>query len=268
MQNLYRTRNRHFIAVATALLVLTSCQKEDLASVPEKPAQSAHISDLQNFLANSTGYPKEKIVFSAEKNEFVLDGDGIISLQEAEEHQKRESEGVEFLTKVESASEASQRRYTYVVAPAKTYVKIYVDVAVPASWSAQLDKAIINWNSVNSKLVLERTSVATSAHVLVKAYYSASSTIATGQYPSALGSPGRYVNINTYHNGLSDSKKLFTLTHELGHVFGFTHTDGTYGTLVSGTTDNDPSSIMRSSVLDWNGFTANDQLAIHAVYPK
>jgi hypothetical protein len=266
MQNLFRTR--HFIAAATTLLVFSSCQKEDLASVPEKPAQTAHIADLQNFLVNSTGYSKEQINYSSEKKEFVLDGDGIISLQEAEEHLKRESEGVEFLTKVESVTDAAQRKYTYVVAPTKTYVNIYVDASVPSNWSTQLNNAILNWNSVNSKLVLVRTSVATSAQVIVKTYYSTSSTIATGQYPSAYGSPGRYVNINTYHNGLSDSKKLFTLTHELGHVFGFTHTNGTFGTLIAGTNDSDPSSIMNSFVLDWKGFTANDQLAIRAVYPK
>lgn len=266
MQNPFRTR--HFIAAATALFVFSSCQKEDLASVPENTAQTAHITDLQNFLTNSTGYSKEQITYSAEKKEFVLDGDGIITVGEAEDHLKRESEGVEFLSKVESVSDASQRKYTYVVAPSKTYVSIYVDPAVPSTWSTQLDNAITNWNSVNSKLVLVRTSLATSAQVLVKTYYSVSSTIATGQYPSAYGSPGRYVNINTYHNGLSDSKKLFTLTHEMGHVFGFSHTNSTTGTLIPGTTDSDPSSVMNSFVLDWQGFTANDQLAIRTVYPK
>lgn len=105
--------------------------------------------------------------------------------------------------------------------------------------------------------------------VLVTTMYdNATSTVAQAYLPDYYGNVGKEVTINTSYNYLSAAYKIFTVTHELGHAIGFTHTDGTYGNLVAGTPETDPNSVMNSFILPWNGFTGYDVLAVTTVYPK
>ena len=106
------------------------------------------------------------------------------------------------------------------------------------------------------------------ANVIVNTTNNTGSTIATGYYPNSAGDPGKYVTINTYYNAMSHDYKVFALTHELGHVCGFTHTDGTYGSIIPGTPELDPNSVMNSFVLPWSGFTNFDLSAIRTIYPR
>jgi predicted Zn-dependent protease len=144
-----------------------------------------------------------------------------------------------------------------------------VDPAVPASWAAAVDQAIANWNNIGCGITMTRTSSTTDATTFVTMYTNTSTTtIATSNYPDMYGGAGRRININSFYNTLADAQKVFTATHELGHTIGFTHSNGTYGTLISGTTDADGSSIMNSSALNWVSFTSYDVTAAKATYPK
>ncbi|MER3499576.1 MAG: hypothetical protein C4308_13580, partial [Chitinophagaceae bacterium] len=112
------------------------------------------------------------------------------------------------------------------------------------------------------------TTTTISADVVANSFNdNTTSTIAQAYYPLSTGAPGNQININLHYTYLSSSYRVFALTHELGHIVGFTHTDQTYGNLIAGTPDVDPSSVMNSVCLSWVGFTNYDLTAFRTVYP-
>jgi predicted Zn-dependent protease len=190
-----------------------------------------------------------------------------------------------------SANGTQQRVYTYTVSRTNaSNITFYVDGTVPADWITALDQAIANWNNTNSLIHMSRVTGTTtttsgtgkgkknttttttstpSYNVLVTTMYDANTTtIAQAYYPQYTGTAGKQVTVNTYYNYLSASYKVFAMTHELGHTIGLTHTDQTYGSLIPGTPETDPNSVMNSFVLPWNGFTPYDITAVTTVYPK
>jgi hypothetical protein len=113
------------------------------------------------------------------------------------------------------------------------------------------------------------TSTVPTYNILVNAYLdNSTSTVAFAYMPDWSGNAGFSMSINTAYNYLSASQKIFAMVHELGHNIGFTHTDASFGTLVSGTPVSDAQSVMNSMVGNWFGFSANDQIATHTVYPR
>lgn len=184
---------------------------------------------------------------------------------EATEHYNFEASGTELPT---GNAASTQRKSFYSIARSKaSTITLYVDATVPAVWVTALDKAIVNWNNSNSLLKISRTT-STSARIKVSTKYEASGVVATAAYPDYNGNPGKSIVINTYHNGMDASQKLFAITHELGHNFGFTHTDGTYGNIIGGTPTSDPNSVMNSRVLSWTSFTSYDLKAVQTIYPR
>lgn len=129
-------------------------------------------------------------------------------------------------------------------------------------------KTTVTTYTTNTTTSYTTTTSTVPVDVLVTAYYDGgTSTVAYAYMPDYYGNPGQSVNINTYYDILSSAQKIFALTHELGHTIGFNHTDGTYGTIVPGTPEVDPNSVMNSFVLPWAGFTYYDQVAVKTVYP-
>jgi hypothetical protein len=106
-------------------------------------------------------------------------------------------------------------------------------------------------------------------NILINAYYdNTTSTVAYAYMPDWSGGAGFSMSINTAFNYLNSAQKIFAMVHELGHNIGFTHTDGSYGTLVPGTPSTDAQSVMNSFVGNWVGFSNYDQVATHNVYPR
>lgn len=279
-------RPTYVLAILTMAIMSQSCQKETLEE------DLTDVQPLREFLANSTAQSLEKITWYAAKKEFRIDGDGVISLAQAREHYQKYQQGGD----VPSGTSRSQQRINYyTVSPSKaSNIRVYVDGTVPSVWENAINGAISNWNSTGSNIYMSRvystttttttsggkgwwkkkngsnsTSTSTPAYdILVTTNNEASNTIAMAYYPNSYGDPGKSITINTYHNGLADSYKLFAITHELGHNIGFTHTDGTYGSLVPGTPELDPNSVMNSVCLSWSSFTNYDVTAVRTVYPR
>lgn len=240
-----------------------SCKKDLVHEVPASPGIAVPKA-LTAFVAQSTGVSVDKVSFSSKDSTFIVDGDGLIDYSDALTRYN------DHLSLGENDSQASeeQRKHSYSVSRAlASSITIYVDPSVPALWHPILDKSIQNWNNAGSLIRLTRISTNT-AHIKVTANYSVSSMIASANYPSSNGYPGRGITINTYKNSLEEAKKIFAITHEIGHTLGFTHTDGTYGNLINGTPLKDPNSIMNSICLYWNAFTGYDLLAFKTVYPR
>lgn len=250
-----------------AALGTVSCSKSEVAELeaPEQASTSANITELKQFISRTTGTSLDKIVFSAADHSFVVDGDVTMTVDEAREHFNHEASNTDLPT---GSSASTHRKSFYAISRSKaTSITLYADATVPAVWLPVIDQAIANWNSTNSLLQISRTTSST-AKIKVSGAYTVSGTIASAVYPDYQGNPGKTIKINTYHNGLDASKKLFAITHELGHNFGFTHTDGTYGNIINGTPTSDPSSVMNSVCLPWAAFTSYDLKAVLTVYPR
>lgn len=249
------------ICAASGLLFLTSCQK----SVDFQGPDEAEINELKTFLAASSGYSTDRVSYSRSSNVFVIDKDVEMNFEEARAHYEASKH-----LPTSPNGRGTQMVYTYTVSKKKaSQVKIYIEPSVPASWVTALEASVSNWNAAGSQLNLQLVNQSKRANISVGTIYMAnSSTVANANYPDAGGNPGKKIIINTFHNGLAEEMKIFAITHELGHTFGFTHTDGFYGTLINGTPVSDPASIMNSYVQSWISFSNYDLLAIQTVYPQ
>ncbi|MEI6947233.1 M57 family metalloprotease [Paraflavisolibacter sp. H34] len=252
------------LAVAI-LLILQSCSKssfqEEVSAPAENAAASTNIATLKQSVAESLGVTAESVVYNEAEKQFVVEEDAYVSLEDAQ---------VRFGDKgANPPSATTQRSHFYLITPTKVNtIKIYADATVPAAWLTALDKAIANWNATGSRVYMTRINTTTGATTKVTTTYSVSSTVATGGYPDYYGNPGNRMVINTYKNSLADAMKVFAITHELGHIIGFSHTNSATGEWIEGTPDTDSKSVMNAVCLSWTGFTTYDLKAVKTVYPK
>ncbi|MER3472094.1 MAG: hypothetical protein C4330_12445 [Chitinophagaceae bacterium] len=273
---------------ALALAVLTqSCQKSADLQATETPITEAHLAELKASIASTTGAPVSQIDYSAATKTFTVSKDAKLSLADAENYFK-----VQPIQGAPSTERTSQRVNMYTVNSTKVRnITLYCDASVPSDWISIMDQAIANWNATGSAVHFTRvtsqstttttsggggrkkngsttTTTTISADVVANSFNdNTTSTIAQAYYPLSTGAPGNQININLHYTYLSSSYRVFALTHELGHIVGFTHTDQTYGNLIAGTPDVDPSSVMNSVCLSWVGFTNYDLTAFRTVYP-
>ena len=272
------------LAILLFIALTQSCKKTD--SQQETSVSPERIEQLRTSVATSTGAPLSAVQYNALTKTFTVSNDALISLKDA---QARFPENA---INPSGANGIEQRVYTYTVSRTNaSNIVFYADITVPVEWLTALDQAITNWNSTNSLVVMKRVVATTTTttsprkgkkpgtptttttippyNVLVTTLYNAStSMVAQAYYPLYTGSAGNEVDINTYYNYLNSSYKTFAMAHELGHIIGFTHTDQTFGNLISGTPETDPNSVMNSVILPWAGFTNYDVLAVNTIYPK
>lgn len=266
----------------TLTILTQSCKKSDLKQ--EETISQEELQQLKSFVATTTGFPLASVEYHPVKRYFIAGKDILIKLSDARTRLKN----TEISTP--SANGSNQRVYFYTATQNNVAnIAIYADNTVSSDWVTALDQAIANWNSTNSHVVMKRVTATTkttttgkgkkktttttivlpSYNILVNTLYNSStSMVAEAFLPYSNGTVGNEVHINTYYSYLNSSYKTFTLTHELGHSIGFTHTDGTYGNLVPNTPETDPNSVMNSFVLPWNGFTPYDISAVNTIYPR
>lgn len=251
-----------FAIVFIFLFSNQSCKKQNLQDSTQAPSDK--IAMLHQAVSNSFDIDPARVFYSAGSKEFIVDGDGIISLEDA---MMRFSGGPGTASEV---NETNQRKYSYLVSSSKVnFIKIYADATVPQSWIAALDLAIINWNSAGSKVFMVRVLTSLGASSIITTYNNkTTSTVAIASFPNYFGAPGRSVSINTYYNGLTTGKKIYAMTHELGHIIGLCHTDEAAGSLITGTPKSDNASVMNVFCNSWAGFSSYDLMAVRKLYPK
>jgi hypothetical protein len=241
------------MAVAVAM---SSCQPdEEVAPAPEVSPTEKQIE----FLVNS-GFEKDEIVL--ENGTFIIDNDILITQDEVNAYLALEP------TNPQGRNQHYRGPYlvsdTYV-----TNIKFYISSSVPSSWATAVRGAISQWNAVNgTKLFMSEVSSSSSANTVINTGYSTQNWVARAYLPSSTRRPGHTMTINTRYNNLNSGYKLFTIVHEMGHIFGLYHTDQTQGTFIQGTPTTDPNSVMNSYILPWNGFTSGDVSAVQILYPQ
>jgi hypothetical protein len=253
-------------AAAFVSFATTSCKKSDVVA-PADETSAAQIEELRQFIITTTG--EDNVTYSSSAKDFVIANDATMSIADAQAYLTASKNGT-IETGNTSTENVQHRKSYYSVAAAKaSSIKIYANSTVPAVWMSALDKAIANWNASGSKLFITRVSAPGTGIMNVTGINNGGTgVIATTYYPDANSNVGKSCTVNTYYNYLSAGQQIFAMTHELGHAFGFGHTNSTYGTLVPNSPNADASSIMNSVCLNWSAFTAYDLAAIRTVYPK
>ena len=249
---------------AFVMFAATSCKKTDMAA----PAvQEENTDELVTFIKKTTG--ESNVSYNASTKNFIIDNDAMMSLQDAKNHLKQFQENGEQMGAASTES-IQHRKSFYSVAPTKaSVITIYADASVPAVWKTALDASIANWNASGSLIKITRVTTRLATSMLVTAVNNgANGVIATTYYPDYNSNVGKSCTINTAYNYLSAGYQNFAMTHELGHAFGFGHTNSTYGSVVPGTPDADGYSIMNSVCKNWVSFSTYDLLAIRTIYPK
>jgi hypothetical protein len=250
------------LVCALSIGFVAACGSKTKEEVAPTSTAQVPVSELTTYLATSTGIKAGDIVYDEATKNFVLDGDVVITAADAQER---------MAASAARTAKGEQWRWNYLVA--NTYVTnidYFFESDVPADWKTATRAGINNWNAVNgTKLFLREVTSRTAADVIVNLGYAANENwIARAYLPYSNGRPGNTVTINTKYNYLSSNLKEFTMTHEMGHIHGLTHTNQTQGVFINGTPTTDSKSVMNATVLPWEGFTAGDILAVQTIYPQ
>lgn len=243
------------------LLLLLACGGNP--STPGTPDYTDTVTVLRTAIAESMSLPADSIAF--EDSSFVIERDGTISYADALERFKPLLSGDK-----QGQATGTTQMFGYYKINTDQYriIKVYADATVPAMWLTALDSAITHSNGIGHGIRYARQAVSTGSTTRITTNNIASSTIASAAYPDYYGRPGSRITINRYQDGLPESKKVHALVHELAHTIGFSHTNGTYGTLVTETGGVDAASVMNSTVRYWQGFSTYDTVAFKKIYPS
>lgn len=238
------------------------CSTDDNKTTEKKvltEQEANEVNALINFLSKTLGISSEKIVYDSDISVFIIDKDVEMSLAEAREH---------FNGGDKQITNKKNQRYNGLPVSIENSksIKVYVSAEVPLQWQVALKQAVINWNMINSSINITMVDEATpTAIVITSLYQGISGPVATASFPTIDRHSGKSIKINTYYNKLNAAEKINTMTHELGHTFGLTHTDEG-GSLIPCTPSYEMSSVMFSMVHEGT-FTVSDNIAISTLFP-
>ena len=250
---------RLLIALCFSLLLI-HCSNDDNKEIKSEK-YSDEVIELRDFLSAKMVVDLKNITYDSDKSAFIIDGDMIMSLENAREYYNRSN--------LKIADKANQMRtFMLMNLESSASIKVYIEPEVSPKWRIAVNEAIDNWNSLNSSITLTIVNIPASSNIKVNAWNgTVNESIASADTPNYKGQPGKFVTINAYYNNLDDSKKVNVMIHEFGHNFGLEHTNKTVGELIPCTPISDINSVMHSIAEDWiSGFSYYDKVAISTLY--
>lgn len=256
--------------------LLVACEKKEVQTLemPKLAAtldQSDEIATLRTFLSEKIHGDINKIIYDTAAAEFVIDGDVAMPLESAREHYAKSHPGGGGMTTFQTGY-----NNTDWVSPAiAPNVKVYVRPDMPADWQQAIDEGILAWNISNCLIKITRVYAADSiqAHITMRTYsLIGAPDLGGGTAPTSDGKPGNMIKFENTSRVTFGEKKV-CVVHELGHNFGFFHTNADFSVknppiLIDGTPKVDPLSIMNSPLpTQWTGFSVWDAVALGTKYP-
>jgi hypothetical protein len=298
--------------VCSSLFVWNGCGDE-MGSKGKNRGTSPDTSDeLYQFITEGLGFRPEDVVDFGDT--YVAEGDITFdkrSYNIPELFRRAKSDGSKYIHKdPESLGNANgrknQRATSLLYNVGRTQqrnISVSIKSNVPAALRPYIEVAIHRWNNASSCTEISFVLVDTPSSTIefrdddnelsdqfgVYAQADFPSETKSSHEPGRVGTPGRYVRLNTsliqnslpiiYPNSEVRGQVLIALMqHELGHTIGFMHSDvvsgGTYGNIViPGTPASDAQSIMLNGNpvainLSNYDFSTNDKNAIRNFYPK
>lgn len=257
-----------WIVLLTALMLgLSACNKGDEEAVVE-PKQGSDRT-MQRIL--SMGFAQKNVVDKG--NYYLVEGDIMFDKDESTSKTPITKDGViaQYQDQIHE-----QRFVAYAKQP---NITVRIDPSIPATWRADMEQAVNDWNSIEA-CHINLTLTSASADITI----TRGSNMAPREYGSAPlpsnGNPGNVVFMNV--DTTPDNVRRKVATHELGHCLGLGHTDvfntgeiriRPNATVIAGTPDQDPESIMNSGGAPnqgdtpWTRFSQFDIVAIQNLYP-
>jgi len=153
-----------------------------------------------------------------------------------------------------------------------------------SSWESAIETAFFIYSGLpNFNLRFDRTTNQNEADLVMQAgtytFQNQNGVVGEAYFPSN-GQIGIGIGINLYYSYFSETQKIYTLVHEIGHTIGFRHT-GEYGSGVNkgvafggytipGTPDDDTNSVFNSGTggASWTNFSLFDREALLTMYPR
>lgn len=254
--------------ICLCLLLTISCQKDSAITSILPTDLPKNGSDLTLDQVLELGFERSDVVDKGDH--YVIQGD------------------IKFNKHLKSRNARSSQtlvNFTPLVASYfSPFVSIAVDNSFPnAAWRQKVisatQAAISNWNNISSCRINITYNEEFTPDIMIR--YNPS--FANGEY--GLGSwpencqPGPSIELNSQSETMTDSRLVYVITHEIGHNFGFMHTDlGNFNNFLAPySPESDPQSIMNSgpfagltpdpnSIPQWNSFSEWDLSASRAVY--
>jgi len=268
-------KNSLLLLAAAMLFTAIACQKNNSLTDIQNDTTEAHI--IRAYLTDTYGFSPENIEETADA--FIVEGDQVFPKANFWEDYGMSSHNEFFVEAAHEEGTASDRKHyrsSYLVTSTPKIIKLNVHSSVPQSWRWAIVAALVEWNELDGKFKFEGMNsnnlvdgaINFRMHDLLP-----DDVVARGTYPTSNGKPGNLIEINSHHNYMVHSQKIFAIIHEIGHNIGLRHTDDGLGTLITNVSNScknnaDHNSVMQPYVDLWDDFTTCDKEAYEALYPN
>lgn len=282
----------------TVLFLFAGCTHKDEA----EPADVTE-NQLYEFLLQA-GFSEETV--SACGDNLVLDNDWIISKEEVRRQMNSGNNTTDLPSPPSSGVEDRQRvsGTTVIGMDNVQNISVYVDPSMAnvggVDYRPWINVALSRWdgsasgtkihfvtvlNHSDADLTIIRNNAGASVSnpalpaCMTTTGWPGSNPAAVSMVPAS-GNAGRFISIRFDYGASSNAARVALLMHEIGHTLGFRHNNsGSEGNtspcgeilqniLLTGTPDNDPSSVMVTPVSSSNtNISSNDRLAVRLLYP-
>jgi len=278
------------LAALALTLSISSCKKSESPVVAPEAKVDVDATTIAKI--KEMGFNTDGIKESGDY--YVVEGDILIS--------KKSLSAVKISDKATNAGGKIAQGNTNQLIQGNLTNVIITQEDFDTRWFYAIREAVAAWNAIgNCRINLIHSysqfyppyTTAVTPNITVKKVNLGNGGFGQSEFPTDSGQPGATIQVNPYTNNVngtprSHEQDVYMLIHEIGHCLGLRHTDfgvegyyddygryvgrnGVPGTPASGSTSDDPSSVMNSGRMGtlnaWSSFSYYDVVAAQYLYP-